>query len=129
MHREGRRRCQVELTHLLAHITADERNGRLHFGDHPLGFVDPIETPLAELFVRSHGANCLKVSPDIGGDEVTVSTHPAFKVDKVVGLADGLTALCDPLAWLGQALGRTASRFKGLSSLLEIASVFAAPSS
>jgi hypothetical protein len=50
---------------------------------------------------------------------LAVSTHPAFQVDKVVGLADGLDALFDLMALLGQALVLTASRFEGLLGLFK----------
>jgi hypothetical protein len=95
---------------LLSHITGDKLNGRLHFGHHPLGFVDAIETALAELFVLSKGANRCDVTADIGGDQLAVSTHAAFEIDKVIGLADGLKALFDLLALLGQSLVLTAGR-------------------
>ena len=65
VHGEGGGRCQVQLIDLLSHITGDELNGGLHFGYHPLGFIDAIETSLAELFVLGNGANRLDLSTDI----------------------------------------------------------------
>ena len=65
MHGEGDRRRQVELSDLLPDITGDERNGRLHFRHHPLGFLDTLQTALAESFVLGNGANVLDVSLNI----------------------------------------------------------------
>jgi hypothetical protein len=43
---------------------------------------------------------------------LTVATSRAFEVDTVLGLADGLNALCDLLALLGQARLRAPGRFE-----------------
>jgi hypothetical protein len=103
VHREGDGRRQVPPIDLLSHIPRDKLNGRLHFGHHPLGFVDAIEAALAQVFVLSNGTNHCDVSADIGGDQLAVSTHAAVEVDKVIGLADGLKPLFDLLALLGQS--------------------------
>jgi hypothetical protein len=105
------------LIDLLPNITGDKLDSRLHFGHNPLGFVDPIETTLAELFVLGNGANRLNVRADICGDELAVATHTALQVHKVIGLADGLKALFDLLALLGKSLVLTAGRFEGLLGL------------
>lgn len=104
---------------LLPHITGDKLKGRLHFGYHPLSFIDPSETALAELFVLGHGANRFYLSADIGGDELAVSTHPAFQVDKVIGLTDGLNALFDLLALLDETFVLLASGVEGLLGLFK----------
>jgi hypothetical protein len=114
MHGEGDGLRQVQPMDLLSHITGDKRNGRLHFGHHPLSFVDAIKAALAELSVLSKGANRFDLRADIGGDQLAVSTHAAFEIDKVIGLADGLKALFDLCALLSQSLVLTAGRFKGV---------------
>jgi hypothetical protein len=118
LHGEGDGRRQVQPIDLVSHLTGDKLKSRLHFGHHPLGFVDAIEAALAELFVLDHGTNRLDLRADIGGDQLAVSPHAAFQVDNVIGRADGLQALFDLLALLSQSLVLMAGCFKGLLSLL-----------
>ena len=55
----------IELMDLLTDVTGDKRDSRLHFGHDPLGFIDAIETSLAELFVLGDGTNRLDLRADI----------------------------------------------------------------
>ncbi len=119
MHGEGDGRGQLQLFDLLPPIARDKLNGRLHFGYHSFGFIDAIETPLTEMFLLSNGANCLDLSADIGGDELAVSPHATFEVDKVIGLADGLKTLFDLLSLLAQPLVFLAGRCERLLGLLK----------
>ena len=119
MHGEGDGLRQVQPMDLLSHITGDKLNGRLHFGHHPLGFAEAIETALAELCVLSKDAHRFDVRADIGGDQLAVSTYAAFEIDPVIGLANGLKALCDLIALLGQALVLTAGRVSGVLSVFK----------
>jgi hypothetical protein len=57
VHGEGDSRGQLQLIDLLPDIAGDKFNGRLHFGHHPLGFVDAIETALTEMFLLGNAAN------------------------------------------------------------------------
>ena len=95
VHGVGHGRRQVQLTHLLPHIPRDELDGRLHFGHHALGFLDPLQARLAEVFLLGNGADRVDVLLDIPGNELAVATHAALQVDKVVGVADGADALGD----------------------------------
>ena len=63
--------------------------------------------------------NGLDLSTDIGGDQLAVSPHSAFEIDKVIGLCDGLKALFDLLALLAQTLVLMIGRFKGLLGLFK----------
>ncbi len=119
VHREGDGLRQVPPMHLLSHIPGDQRNGRLHFGHDPRGFVDAIETALAQVCVLSSGAHPCDVSADIGGDQLAVATHATIEVDKVLGLTDGLKALFDLLALLGQSRVLTAGRVEGVLGLFK----------
>ena len=101
MHREGDGLRQVPPIDLLSHIPGDKLDGRLHFRHDPLGFLDPLETSLAELFVLGDGANALHLRADICGDQPAVAPHAALQVDKVIGLANGLDALFDLCALPG----------------------------
>ena len=124
VHGEGDGRGQLQLIDLLPHIARDKFNGRLHFGYHPLGFIDAIQTPLTELFLLSNTTNRFDLSTEIGSDQVAVSPHAAFEIDKVIGLANGFNALFDLLALLAQTLVLLAGRFKRLLGLLELATLY-----
>jgi len=119
VHGVGRGRRQVQLTHLLAHIPRDERDGGLHFGHHALGFLDTLHAGLAEVFLLGDGADRVDVALDIPGHERAVATHTALQVDTVGGVADGAEALGDRLALSGEALVLVASRFHVLRNLLQ----------
>src|SRR5215471_3887920 len=88
VHGKGDRGRYIELLDLLSHITRDELDGRLHFGHHPLGFLDTLHTALTESFVLGNGANLLDVLLDIRGNQLAVSTHPALQIDKMVVVPD-----------------------------------------
>src|SRR5262245_23564385 len=119
MHGERLRRCQLQLFDLLTHIPRDELNGRLHFGHHALGFLNPIEARLAESFLLRNGANGIDVLLNIPRNELAVAPHAALQVDKVVGVAEGPNALGDLLALLAEALVFLASCFHVLRYLLQ----------
>ena len=63
--------------------------------------------------------NLLDVPLDISGNELTVSTHPALEIDKLVGMADATDALSDLLAVLREALVLTTGRFECLRGVLQ----------
>jgi hypothetical protein len=111
VHGVGRLLRQIQLPHLLAHIPRDKLDGRLHFGYHTLGFLDPIQACLTETFLLGNGTNRIDVLLDIPSDEFAVATHPALQVDKVVRVANGANALGDRLALPGEALVFVASHF------------------
>ncbi len=119
VHGEGRWRHQAQLTDLLPHIPRDERNRGSHFGCHPFGFLDPIQTPLAEVFLLSDGANLIHLRLDVVDNELAVSTHTALEVDKVIRMANRADALGHLLSLLGQALVFTAGRVEFLLGLLQ----------
>jgi len=56
---------------------------------------------------------------DISGNELTVSPHPALKIDTMVGMADAADALSDLLALLSEARVLTTGRFACLRGLLQ----------
>jgi hypothetical protein len=100
----------------------------LHFGHHPLGFIDSIEAGLAEPFLLGNGANRGDLLADIRGDELAVSTHTALQINKVVGVANGPDALGDLLSLLEEALVLVASRCNSLRHLLQtFTSLWGAP--
>src|SRR5262249_49973885 len=88
VHDEGDGWRQVELSDLLPHITRDDLDGRLHFGHHPLGFLDAFHAALAESFVLGTRTNLLDVSADIRGNELAVATYSALEIDHVVVVAN-----------------------------------------
>ena len=65
VHGEGGGRRQIELIDLLPPITRDELDGRLHFRNDALGFLNALQAGLAEPFVLGNGANLLDVLLDI----------------------------------------------------------------
>ena len=65
VHGKGNRRRSIELLDLLSDITRDERDSRLHFWHHPLGFLDTFRAALAEPFVLGNGANLLDMLLDL----------------------------------------------------------------
>ena len=86
---------------MLADVTGDKCDSRLHFRHDPLGFIDPIETALAELGVLGDGAHGFDLRTDICGDQLAVAPHAALQVDEGIGLANGLEAVFDLRAVLG----------------------------
>jgi len=127
MHREGRGGRQVQLTHLLGHITRDELDGRLHFGNDALRFVNAIQATLSETFVLRHAANRVNLIMKIGGNELRISTHAALEIDKVVGLAEATDALGHLLALGAEALDLLARRLGVVLSLLRRGGVLRGP--
>src|SRR5215813_2532239 len=119
VHSVGRRRRQVQLPYLLPHIPRDKLDGRPHFGYHALGFRDPIQACLAEVFLLGNGADRVDVLRDIAGNELAVTTHAALQVHKMVGVADGAHALCDLLALPGETLVLVVRCCHILGSLLQ----------
>src|SRR2546425_3308182 len=119
VHGEGGRLRQVQLMDLLPDITGDKLDGGLHFRHDALSFLDALQAALAEPFVLGNSTNLLDVPLDISGNELTVSTHPALEIDKMVGMADATDALSDLLALLSEALVLTTGRFECLRGLLQ----------
>src|SRR6266567_34598 len=103
-HGVGPQRCQGKLTDLLSHIPRNKRDRGLHFRNHPLSFVDPIQAALTETFVLSPAANRVHLCVDICRNALAVSPHAALSIATVVGLADGTDALSDLLALRAEAL-------------------------
>jgi hypothetical protein len=114
MHAEGLGWGQLEPTHLAPHIPRDELDGGLHFGYDPLGFLETIQTRLAETFLLGHITDRINMTLDITRNELAVATHAALHVDKVVGVADGADALGDRLALPSEALVLLTSDFYSL---------------
>src|SRR5262249_57124480 len=69
VHGKGNRRRYIELLDLLSDITRDERDSRLHFRHHPLGFLDTFQAALTEPCLLGNGANLLDMLLDIRGNE------------------------------------------------------------
>jgi hypothetical protein len=104
---------------LIAHRTRHKLDGGLHFRHHPQGFSDPIHAGLAEAFLLSHTANGVKVTGDIGGNQLAVSTHAALSIDQVVGLSDATDALRHLLSLGADALQLLVCRLGVLLELLK----------
>ena len=119
VHGIGRGLLQVQLTHLLPHISRDELDGRLHFGHHALSFRNPLQTRRAKLFLLGNSADRSDVFFDITGDELPVATHAALQIHKVIRMADGPYALGHLLALPGEALMLVASDCDLLLGLLQ----------
>src|SRR6476659_3921980 len=119
MHGEGCRRCQVPLIDLLPYITRDELDGRLHFWQDAIGFLNALHAALAEPFVLGDHTNLLDVRVDISVNELAVATYPAVEIDKMVAVADATDALGDVLTLLSEALMLTTGRFECLLGLLQ----------
>src|SRR5262245_31080452 len=92
----GNRRRYIALLDLLRDITRDERDSRLHFWHHPLGFLDPFQAALAEPCLLGNRANLLDMLLDIRGDESTVSAHAALEIDTMVIVANATDPRLDP---------------------------------
>jgi len=119
MHGVGHRRCQVELPDLLPHIPRHTLDGGLHFRNHPLGFLDPLQAGLPEAFVLGHGTNGVNLRSNICRNKLAVSAHAALHIDKMLGLADGTDAVSDLLALRADALVLQARRVRFLCDLLQ----------
>jgi len=65
-----------------------------------------------------NGANPINLRLDIRGNELAVSPHAAFYIDKVVGLADSADALGDLLSLRADALKLLVCRLRFLFDLL-----------
>src|SRR5215467_16251708 len=85
---EGDGRRDSELRDLVPHIPGDKREGGSHFGHDTLGFLDTLQTALAESFVLGTGAHVLDVPVKIGGDALAVAAHPALESDNMVIVAE-----------------------------------------
>src|SRR5207237_1728100 len=119
VHGKGDRRRQVELSDLLPDITGDERNSRLHFRHHPLGFLDAFSATLAEAFVLGNGTNLLDMFLNIRGDEWAIAAYPAFKIDKVIVVADASDVRLDLCPLLRKTRVLTTGRCKCVLSLFQ----------
>ena len=104
MHGEGDGRRYIELRDLVPHITGDKLDGGSHFGHDTLGFLDTLQTALAESFVLGNGANVLDMPLNIGGDELAVAAHSALKIDTMVIVAKTTDVRLDLLTLLSEAL-------------------------
>src|SRR5215831_12982534 len=118
VHSEGNRRCDIELSDLAPHITGDKLDSGSHFGHDTLGFLDTLQTALAQSFVLGNGANVVDVPLNIRGDELAVAAHPALKIDKMVIVAEATDVRLDLLTLLSEALVLTARRGERLLGLL-----------
>src|ERR671935_2498776 len=127
VHGEGDRWRQVELRDLLTHITRDERDGRLHFGHHPLGFLDAFHAALAESFVLSNGANLRDMLLDIRGNELAIAAYPALQIDKVVVVTQAPDTRLDLFTLLSKTHVLTTGRFECLRSLFQAHRYFWGP--
>jgi len=93
VHGEGGGLRQIELLDLLPNITRDELDGRLHFRNDALGFIDALQAARAEPFVLGNSTSLLDMPLDICRNELAVSTYTALKIDEMIGMADGTNAL------------------------------------
>src|SRR5215472_12896352 len=119
VHGKGDRRRDIELLDLLSDITRDELDSRLHFWHHPLGFLDPFQAALAELFLLGNGANLLDMLLDIRGNESTVSAHAALEIDKMVIVANATDTRLDLFALRSEPRVLATGRFERLLGLLQ----------
>src|SRR5262245_31248556 len=124
MHGVGPQRCQVKLTDLLSHIPRNKFDRGLHFRNHSLGFVDPIQAGLTETFVLRHPADRVHLCVDICRNELTVATHAALSIDHVGDLADGTDARRDLLSLRAEALVLEARRLHFLGEMLQACGSF-----
>jgi hypothetical protein len=119
MHGIGLRRCQVQLTHLLAHISRHELDSHSHFGHHALRFRDAIQAYLAEAFLLGNGADGIDLVLDILCNQLAVAADTAIQVDEMIGVADGTNALAYLFSLLREALALLASCCHLLLGLLQ----------
>jgi hypothetical protein len=110
MHGEGRRRCQLQLWDLLAHIPRDERDSRLHCGYNRRGVRDAISTRMAAACLLGKGADRVALGVEISGNALAIAPPPALQVHKVIRGADGAYPLGDRLALPGEAVVCLTSR-------------------
>ena len=118
----GHRRGHVELPDLLPHIPRNKLDRGLHFRNHSLGFVNPIQAGLRETFVLRNAANGANLCADICRNEPTIAAHAALHIDKVVDLADRTDALGDLLSLSADALELLARCLRFLGQLLQACS-------
>ena len=119
VHDKGNRRRSIELLDLLSDITRDERDSRLHFWHHPLGFLDTFRAALAEPFVLGNGANLLDMLLDIRGNESTVSAHAALEIDTMVIVANATDIRLDLFALRSEPRVLATGRFERVLGLLQ----------
>ena len=89
VHGVGRRWRQIQSPHLLPNIPRDERDGRLHCGYHPLGFLDTLHTRLAEVCLLGNSTDRVDVLLEVTSTELAMTTHTTLQVDKMVRVARG----------------------------------------
>jgi hypothetical protein len=111
------------LLHLLPHIPRDKLDRRLHFGKHTLGFLDTLQTSLAEPYVLGNSTHNVNLLLDISRNELPIATHTSLQIDKVVRTADSADTLSDLLSLLAEALVLLASHFSFLLELLQACGV------
>ena len=63
------------------------------FGNDALGFLDPIQAGLAEVFLLGNSPDRIDVRVDITGNELAMATHALLQIDKPRSVADGTCAL------------------------------------
>src|SRR6202007_535854 len=83
------------------------------------GFRDTLPGALAAPFVLGNSANLRDVRLDICGNAEAVTTSPALKVDKMLGMADAADALGHLFSVQGEALLLTTGRFEHLFGVLQ----------
>src|SRR5262249_15352147 len=119
VHGKGDRWRYIELIDLLSDITRDELDSRLHFGQHPLGFLDTLQAALTQSCVLGNGANLLDALLDIRGNEAAVSVHPALKIDKMVIVANATDTRLDLFALLRESHVLATGRCERLLGLFQ----------
>jgi hypothetical protein len=85
----------------------------VHFGHHPLDFIDAIGAPLAENFLLGDRANYLHRSVDIVGNKLAVSKHATLEINTMVVVTHGANALSYSLSLSTQTLVFILSRIRG----------------
>jgi hypothetical protein len=61
--------------HLLTEIRRHELDGRLHFGDYALRFIDAFHTALTEPFLLGNLADCVNLLVDVTRNQLAVSPY------------------------------------------------------
>src|SRR5262249_32794627 len=94
-------------------------DGRLHFGHHPLGFLDAFHAALAEPFVLGNRTNLLDVSLDIRGNALAISAYSTLEIDKVVVVANAPDTRLDLCTLLSETRVLTTGCFERVLSVLQ----------
>ena len=93
------------------HSPRDALDRGLHCGDDALGWLNPRQAGLAQVFWLGQGTERIDRALAIPGNELAVAPPATLQVNNVGGVAEGAAALGDRLALPGQATMRLAGGF------------------